>query len=138
MSNVVFGTRSKPAPKIAENEYTEAVKTLIALTDEWNESGAKEDQPSFTVTVPVEDEGKTRVKIQTAARVNKKTARLVDFDRTAVVSAGLDEDGEPIEEGEVTFTVIITKPQKARRGAGRKTASAPVEADQDGAEPATA
>lgn len=141
MPSINFSTYTKPAPKVAEftgNEYTEYVESLIAQTDAWIGEGHKQGddgQPSFTLEADISDFRKEKLAIQAAARALSKTARIVGVDKSQVTVAGTDESGEPIEEGFVTFSVIVKPKEKARRkGTSGEAASAPETASEEAPE----
>lgn len=126
---------TKPEPKRSEvsNEYTPYLTDLIAETDKFIADGGKYNstgQPAFTVDEIDAAEWKNEIfKVQNAARALHKTARVVNKVTNFTV-AGLDADGAEVLEGTGQFDVIVTPPQKGRRG----VVVAPQEGDSDPAE----
>jgi hypothetical protein len=108
------------------NPWTDKVKELA---DRNNENAA------MTVTVDVNDAQSTQFKIQRAANVIGKTAKLRLKDEADVRVAGQDEDGNDVREGSVKLTFTLSKLHKARRGQNKPAANgaseeAPVVAEE--------
>jgi hypothetical protein len=114
-------TYVKPEPKRSEvsNEYTPHLQDLITETDAFIAGGGKYNetgQPAFTVDeIDAQKWDNEIFKVQSAARALHKTARIVNK-VTDFTIAGKDADGNDVLSGTGQFDVIVTPPQKGRRG----------------------
>lgn len=104
MAEIEFGT-FEAVEKV--NPYAETVQKLADLNRE---------DASVTITVPVHDEGKTKLAVQKAANAIGKTARIRLTDKSGVKNLGTDEDGNDILDGNVKIVFTLTKRHNARRG----------------------